>query len=161
MPKVLTINGSSFEFPESRGNPNWAQDITAWAKAITAAVNTVLTVNDLVVGSQIIDNNSSTSKIITGLVFSPSTIRAAHISYVIDRTYTGNPAGIFETGVIYLVYDTLGTTGNKWFLSRNKTGTAGVNFTISDIGQVSYTSTNITSTGYAGLITYVVKTFNQ
>jgi hypothetical protein len=157
---VLTINGTNYEFPESNENPNWAQDITAWATALSSVANRVLTVNsEIGVGSQYINNLASTT-VITDLLF-PNTIQAANISYVVDRSSVSTPAGIFETGIIQLIYDVNGSAGNKWFLYQTKYGDAGIAFTVSDAGQISYTTTDITSNGYAGKIRYSVNTFKS
>jgi hypothetical protein len=160
MSKIITVNGTNFKFPETNENPNWAKAFSDWATAINASGNTIVNGIDLVVGSQTIDNNASTTAI-TDLIFSPLTIRAAHISYVVYRKSTSTPTGTFETGIINLTYDTNGTTNNQWFLSQNKAGNGGITFTVSDAGQVSYTSTNINATGYSGKISFSVKTFKQ
>lgn len=156
MAKVLTVNGSSFEFPQNNEDPNWAQDVTAWAEAVTTAVSDLLAAADLIVGNEVIGNNVVSTTPLTDLVFSPSTIRAAHISYVVYRTSTANLYNHTETGVIYLYYD-----GNAWGLNQSTIGDAGIDFTVTSFGQVEYTTTDINATGYAGKITYSVKLFTQ
>lgn len=161
MAVVLTINGTSYEFPENNEDPNWAQDVTKWAEAVTLAVEDILEASDLIVGNETIGNNVSSTTAITDLVFSPDTIRAAHISYTVYRRSDSTTTGNVETGIIYLMYDTEGASGSKWFLGQNKIGHSGILFSVTDFGQVEYTTDDIGSVGYEGKITYSVKIFTQ
>lgn len=160
MAVVLTVNGSSFEFPQNNEDPNWAQDTTAWANAVTIALNSVLAGTDLTVGEQTILNNVAATSL-TDLVFSTSLIRGAQISYVIYRASTATPTGTFESGIVHLIYDANGSAGNKWFIGQNSVGDAGIVFTVTDTGQLKYASSDIGATGYGGKISYSVKLFNQ
>lgn len=158
---VLTVNGTSYEFPENNEDPNWAQDVTQWAEAMSLAVTDLQAASDLIVGSEVIGNNVTSSTPIPDLVFSPQTIRAVHIAYVVHRKSTANPSGNYETGTIYVVYDEDAASGSIWNIGLNRIGTAGVSFTMTDFGQLEYTSTDINSTGYVGSMTYSVKVFLQ
>lgn len=159
MSKILTINGSSFEFPQNNEDPNWAQDVTAWATEVTSSLNILLSSNNFIVGSESIDNNAVIPVTLANLIFSPNTVRAAHISYVVYRTSTLNPDDTFETGTMYLVYDTKSV--DKWYISIDKEGDAGMSFSVDNTGQVSYISNDIGSSGYSGKISYSVKIFLQ
>lgn len=161
MAKVLTINGSSFEFPQNNEDPNWAQDVTAWAEAVSSSIEDLLAASDLIVGSEVIGNNVTSETPLSDLVFSPDTIRAAHISYVVYRTSDSWTTDVYETGVLYLVYDTNASASYKWILGLNTIGDAGITFSVTDFGQVEYTTTDIDDTGYTGKITYSVKLFAQ
>ena len=161
MAKLFTINGTSYEFPQNNEDPNWAQDVTAWGEAVTTAIQDLLNASDLIVGSEVIGNDVVSATPLTDLVFSPDTIRAAHISYSVYRRSDANPTGNYETGIIYTIYDTEGSPGSLWGIGYNKIGAAGIEFNITDFGQVTYTTSDIDSTGYTGKITYSVKLFTQ
>lgn len=158
---VLTVNGTSYEFPENNDDPNWAQDVTAWAEAVSDSVTDLLAASDLIVGSESINNNAAVAVSLTDLVFSPSTIRGAHISYTVYRASTDQISGNIETGIIYLMYDTDADPGSKWIMGQTRIGNAGILFSVTDFGQVQYTTTDIDSIGYVGKITYSVKLFTQ
>ena len=162
MPKALVVAGTSYNFPVSGENPEWGEDATAWAEAVTEVLSTLLAPGDILETTSTINNNISSATNINGLVFDPGTVRAANINYAIYRISTANPSGHAEDGMIALIYDDSASAGNKWQLSQRRGGTeAGVTFSITDAGQVQYTSTDINSTGYVGTITFTAKTLSK
>lgn len=156
---VLTINGSSFEFPKNNEDPNWAQDVTAWAQAITQAVEGILNNAGQVIGFQAIDNN--TTNTLDDLLFSTVTTRAIHISYVVHRVSDSTTNGSIESGYLIATYDGAASPGSKWQITSTVNGNAGIIFTMSDSGQMSYTTSDIGATNHVGKISYLVKVFNQ
>lgn len=156
----LTVAGTPFSYPESGEEPNWAY-ATDWAVAITAVLSTLVGPNDILKTAFTISNNQSVSTNVNGLLFDPGTVRAANIDYAIYRTSTAAPAGHSETGTIYLIFDNSASAGNKWHLGQKNIGEAGVSFSISDSGQLSYVSTDIGTLGYFGEIIFSAKTLDQ
>lgn len=90
-------------------------------------------------------NNVSSPADVTGLVFANGTVRSffAQVSIAIDAT-----ADLFE------VFELTGIQkGASWDMSAESTGdTSGIAFTITNAGQVQYTSTNV-----AGFVTDTMK----
>lgn len=157
----LTVAGTPYTYPESGEEPNWSGGATDWAIAVTAVLNTLVGPNDILDTTFTINNDQSVATNINGLLFDPGTVRAANIDYSIYRTSTANPAGHSETGTIYLIFDNSASATNKWQLGQKDIGEAGVSFSISDSGQISYISSDIGTTGYFGEITFSAKTLDQ
>ena len=157
----LTITGNTFQYPTSGDDPGWGADATDWAAAITDVLNTIISANDIITTSYIINNNVSVVTDVNRLFFDPSSVRAANITYSIYRISTASPSGNTETGTIYLTFDNSAAVNNKWLLGQQKVGDAGVSFSITDAGQVQYKSTDINTTGYSGTIKFNAKTLGQ
>jgi hypothetical protein len=156
----LTVAGTTYEIPESGENPNWAQGLTDFLSAVTDVLATLVGDGDILKTTFTIANNISSATNINGLLFDSSLTRAANISYSIYRTSTATPSGNAETGTLYIIYDDSASSGNKWNLSQNKDGDAGVAFSITDLGQMQYKSSNINATGYSGTIVFTAKSLD-
>lgn len=161
MPISLIVNGTPYNYPVPGENPEWGGDATAWAKAITDAISTLLGPGDILTSTFSIDNNTMSETNINGLLFDPGTVRAANIEYAVYRISTSNPTGNTESGKIQIVYDDNATLTNKWQLTQSATGNCGVSFTIDDSGQLKYKSTDIGTLGYSGSIRFSAKALTK
>lgn len=162
MPITLIVNNIPYEYPIPGDSPGWGQPATDWAAEVTLVLNDLLGPNDISETIFTIANNVSSFTNINGLSFNTGTVRSAIIDYSIYRTSTANPSGNAESGTINIVYDNLAAPGSKWAMSiGNVTGNSGVTFTITDLGQVQYQSTNINATGYSGNIHFRARTLGQ
>lgn len=157
----LTIAGTTFLYPESGTDPNWGEQASAFAVAVTEALNTLLSPGDILQTQFAIDNDISVATNINGLLFDSGTVRAANISYALYRISTIAPSGNAETGTLYLIFDDSATVGTKWQMTQQKDGEAGVVFFIGDNGQLQYTSSDIDSVGYVGSIVFSAKTLSK
>lgn len=119
----------------------------------------MLAPGDILTTSFSIDNNITVATNVNGLAFDPLTARSAIVSYSIYRTSTTTPSGNAEVGFIKLIYDDSAPAGSKWLITQSSTGIAGVIFSITDAGQVTYKSTDIGAAGYSGVIKFVARTF--
>lgn len=157
----LTINNITFEYPAPGADPGWGEDATGWAEAVTEAINSLLGVGDILETTFNVGNDVSVAEEVTGLAFNTSTVRAATIDYSIYRTSDANPSGNAETGSITIVFDDNAPATEKWIMVQKADGDAGVEFFISDAGQFSYTSTDIDSTNYSGILKFKARTLAQ
>lgn len=157
----LTINNNTFNYPDPGQDPGWGEDATGWAESVTEVLNTLLAPGDILQTSFSVANNVASPSNVVGLFFDGATVRAANISYAINRTSNTNPYGINETGTIYLNYDGAAPLGSKWTLSQQKHNDAGVTFSVNDSGQILYTSTDIGATNYQGTMKFSAKTLSQ
>jgi hypothetical protein len=157
--RELVVNNQTFDYPTDNQDPGWGQDASDWAAEVTDVLNTILAPGDILQTTFDINDNQSSPTSVQGLAFDSSVSRSANITYSIYRTSTDTPAGNAESGVISIVYDNNASVGTKWKISQTKNGEAGVLFTISDLGQFSYTSTEIDtgSGGYAGTLKFSAK----
>lgn len=154
----LTIAGTTFQYPESGTDPNWAEEASSWAVAVTDALNTLLSPGDILTTEFSIDNNISVPTNINGLVFDSGTVRAANVTYAVYRISNSNPSGHAETGLLKLIFDDSAGMGMKWKMTQDIDGSSGVAFSIGDNGQFQYVSTDIGTLGYVGTITFSAKT---
>lgn len=161
MPVTLTVNNIPIEYPTAGDSPGWGQSATEWATQVTLALNNLQSPTDIPQTIFTIQNNITSFTNVVGLLFSPGLVRAAVINYSVYRTSTGSPSGNAESGNMVIVYDNLASSGNKWSLiGGNISGSAGVTFTITDLGQVQYKSSNLGS-GHVGSMHFIAKTLSQ
>jgi hypothetical protein len=158
MPVTLTINNNTYNFPASGEDPNWGPEATDWAIAVTDVLNTLLAPGDILLSTATINNNVAVLTNVNGLLFDPSQVRAANVSYSVYRTSTSNPSGYVEEGTIFLIYDNNASAGNKWTMSQRINGNAGISFNITDAGQIQYITTDIGAAGYSGTMKFLAKT---
>lgn len=161
MPIPLTIKGTTYQYSVPGEDPNWGQENTDWAQAVTTVLNTLVSDNDILETTATISNNIIVPTNVSQLQFDPGSVRAANIDYAIYRTSNDNPSGFSETGTIYLIYDDIPST---WQLSQRSAGESGVDFSILSTGQVQYISSDLdplNNGGYSGIITFQAKTLSK
>lgn len=146
MARDLTVDGSTYAFPEQAANPAWGEVVVDWAEAVSDALAGITATGDILARSANIANN--TTAVVTGLSFDSTLVRGATVLYSIYRTSTTISTPKVETGMIQIDYD-----GTTWSLSREATQDTGVDFTIA-AGVVSYTSTDVGATSYTGTMSY-------
>lgn len=158
MPKVLIINNTPYNYPTSGDEPGWGGDATGWATGVTEVLNDLLGPNDILETAFNVANNQSSASDITGLAFNTASVRSAIVEYSIIRISDSTPNGTAETGQLHLIYDNLA----GWSIGQGGViGNAGVNFSILSTGQVQYTSTDIGSLNYIGIMKFRAKTLQQ
>lgn len=114
--------------------------------ASSAYLNSDVDIDFTIVNNQILATN------ITNLSFDGSTYRGFVIDYTIYRSTSINE--VAQIGRLRGVYK---TTAASWSLSDDYSGdNAGVTFSITNLGQIQYTSTSILGTSYSGLLTYKI-----
>jgi hypothetical protein len=147
----LTVNGSTFSYPDAGEPKGWGEDATLWAQEVTDLLS------DLKGPTFSVSNNQAVAANITGLAFDSASVRSAIIQYSIYRVTNSNE--LAETGQLFLIYK---NNANTWTVSRQFFGDdAGVTISITTGGQLQYTSTNVTGTGYSGEMTFRAQTLNQ
>lgn len=150
MSRVLTINGSDFNFPEQGEDPQWGTEITDWAEEVTDVLNSITSVDDILLTSFSLTNNQSTFADINGLTFSKTSVRSARIT--LDIYITTSTEELQESVDMILGYK---NTADEFRLSILSSGdSSGVTFNITSNGQMQYKTTNISGTGYSGTIKF-------
>lgn len=158
MPKTLIVNNTPFSYPTAGDEPGWGGEATAWATEVTNVLNNLLGPNDILETSFNIANNQTTAANVTGLIFNTGAVRSAVVEYSVFRISDTNPSGNTETGEMHIVYDnaagfSIGIGGIV--------GNSGCIFTITAAGQVQYTSTDIGSTNYTGIMKFKARALQQ
>lgn len=161
MPIPLIIKGTTYQYSIPGEDPNWGQENTDWAQAVTNVLNTIVSDNDILETTATIANNIAIPTNVSQLQFDIGSVRAANIDYAIYRTSNDNPSGFSETGTIYLIYDDVPAS---WQLSQRSVGNSEVVFSITSLGQIQYVSSDLdplSNGGYSGIITFQAKTLSK
>lgn len=154
----LVVNGISYTYPIAGTNPQWGEDASEWAQAVTEVLSNLVGEFDILGTNFSLDNNVDPANLITGLSFSNSVTRSAEISYTIYRLAEDSGAGLTElseTGKINIIRR---STEDEWEFSQIKTGDAQVSFFINSDGTFSYTSSDLPSdVSYQANLTFSAK----
>lgn len=158
MPKIL-IKGTEIDFPSSGASPNWAPAIVEVVEALADAVNSVTATYDVPPQIQNIDaNNSSTNVNINNLNFPAIDVRAATVYYSVYRKTqnSGPPDGkeVTEAGLLEINYNASRPVGQKWEIVRTGQSNALINFNITDLGQIQFSTQPLTGISHTGIISY-------
>jgi len=157
MARQLVVGNTPFNYPDPGDSPGWGQDATGWAQAVTDELSTVANINDISETAFSIANNILVLTDISSLLFNNSTVRAVEITYSIYRVT--NLIELGEEGTINIIYK---NTANTWYLDQRSGGDdSGVLFSITNSGQMQYTSSNVSGTSYSGIMKFRAKTLSQ
>lgn len=151
MPKDLQVGSDIFEYPIT-GDGNWGEEATGWATAVTNALTSVQGPNDILVRSAALNNNQTTPEDIQNLNFDTVAVLSVTIEYFIQRNGTVVDT---ENGVCLANYN-----GSTWKITQESTGDLGVVLSITNTGQVQYTSTDYPG-HTSSLIRFKAKTIDQ
>lgn len=151
---LVTLNNKSFVIPEPGQEPGWGEDVTAYLIELAEVLDFLLAPGDIVNSTASILNNQTSPVDVVGLSFSNAETRSARATYQIKRSVAGNT--LIQSGTLFLDWN---PQTSNWVLTHDFTaGNAGVTFTVLPSGQVQYTSTNLTGSGYQGDIVFSAKT---
>lgn len=156
MATTVTINGTTYQIPSQGDSPPWGDELSDLLLALVNVANNSTGTGDILTTSFNIANNQSAAANVTGLSFDTGTVRSAIIQYSLYRT--SNVSESSEGGFIYVTYK---STAGTWELAQSYAGTSGVTFTITNGGQVQYTSSDIGATAYSGKMKFQAKAFLQ
>lgn len=146
MARQLTINGTTYNYPDAGESPGWGEDASAWAEAITNAVNDLTGPSDIPLTTSIIADNIAVFTNVTGMKFLTPGTKAFTLYYVVNRT--DGVTAQNEYGLLHGVYN-----GTDWLMSREYVGESGLTMQITSTGQVQYKSSAIGGV-YIGTITF-------
>lgn len=151
----IVIGGTTINLPISGSAPNWAPAIIEFAQAVQDALNGLAGPFDVSPQIFVMTSNVNTNVSLPNLSFPTSTVRGAFIRYTVFRSTTGGGATtVSEAGNMYVTYNPTNTAGSLWEMSRDYVGDANVTFTITDVGQVQFSSASISGSGHTGQIAY-------
>lgn len=158
MPTII-IKGTPIEFPSSGASPNWSPAVIEAVEALAEAVNAVTATYDVPPQVQNIDANNSSSNVnINSLNFPASDVRAATIYYSVNRVTqdSGPPDGqeVVEAGTLEINYNSSRAVSSKWELIRSGGGDALIDFNITDLGQIQFSTTALTGINHTGIISF-------
>ena len=150
---TVTIQNNVIEFPESGTSPNWAPAVLAFVQAVEAALAGLTGGYDVAPQTQNIDAaNPLTDIDVTALNFPPVDVRAVTIYYAVTRTT--DSAEVAEGGTIEMVYNGSNPVTDKWEIVNTHAGDALISFSVSDTGQVKFSTEALAGLDHTGKITF-------
>lgn len=157
---LITILGTVINFPDSGSAPQWSQAVIQFATLVSQAINSVIGSFDVPPQSLTIDgNNPGTNVSIPNLTFSTLSVRAAFIRYSVYRNTSLSTA--VEQGTILIAYNPTNPSGNLWEINQDKIGNAHITFSVTDTGEVEFSTTAISGTSHNGVIFYTAQSMLQ
>lgn len=156
---IITIKGTEINLPDSGASPNWAPAIIEAFEALADAVNSISATFDVAPQAQNIDaNNSSTNVDLNNLNFPSSDVRAATVYYTVFRMTqnSGPPDGqeVVEAGTLEISYNDDRPVTQKWEMVRSGQSEAFIDFNITDLGQIRFSTTALTGINHTGIVSY-------
>lgn len=104
-------------------------------------------------------NNQAGVADITGLRFDHRGVSQVAIDYLIQRVTTSTGAvEKIETGIFLLAYKPTANTWSKVVIGTAGPDTSGVTITVTALGQVQYTSTNVAGTAHISRMVWRART---
>jgi hypothetical protein len=152
----LTINGTVYPLPTQGDNPPWGESLSNIITALASVVNSTTGPSDILVTSFALTNNQSSPANVIGAAFNTASVRSAIISYSLYISTSTNE--LSECGQIYCTFK---STAGSWELAQNYVGISGVVFSITNAGQIQYTTTNVSGINYSGKMKFKASAFLQ
>jgi len=162
MAVTVTIRGTPIPFPTSGESPNWAEAVTEFAQAVEDALITLgLGIGDITPQIYNIDafNGNVIPQDVQNLAFSNTLVRSSVIRYAVTRTSSTETA--IEAGLILIAYNPSLSVGNKWYITTQKVGDGKISFSITDAGQIQFTTTALGGINYSGEISFAAVSLLQ
>ncbi len=156
----ITIQGTVIAFPNSGSSPDWSPAVIQFAEAVSNALSTSTGPADVAQQVLTLDSyNPGTNVLIPNLTFSTALVRAAYIKYSVIRSTSSMT--VAEAGNIMMVYNPSLGSGLKWEMDRNYVQDASITFSVSDTGQVQFSTGTLSGTGHTGTLTYSAQALLQ
>lgn len=150
----LTVRSKVYNYPEQGEDPIWGEEATGWAEAVTDVLADVVGPGDILQTAFSVANNQVAPAEVTGLLLDTGVVRSAVIDCSVYRVSTAQPYGHAENFTIYAIYDNSAPVNSKWSISIEANMNSGVTLDINDLGQFTYTSTDIGTLGYNGTMRF-------
>lgn len=151
----INISGTIIEFPSSGQDPNWSNAVIQFAEAVAAALSIVAGPFDVAPQIYTMTSNVNTNVNIPNLAFPTSNVRGAFIRYTVFRQTTTDT--VSEAGNIIIVYNPANPVSQKWEIVRDYDEDALMTFTITDTGQVQFSSALLAGANHVGTITFAAQ----
>lgn len=159
MSYIVTIQGNQISLPSVSASPNWAPGQVAFNQAVANALQFAVGTYDIPPQTYTMLANINAAVAIPGLAFPVSQVRAVYLYYYVFRqTSTNNEC---ESGFLTMNYNPNNSAGNLWSIGRQAVGNSTVSFTVSDAGQVSFSSNDLPGSNHVGTIGFYAKVLQQ
>lgn len=157
----ITIKGTRISIPNSGASPQWSPAIIQAFQALSDAVNAYTGTFDVAPQTKNIDiYNTSANISIDNLAFPAANVRAVTVFYTVYRkTEESAPAAgdnveVAEAATLVCVYNNSRPSNQKWEVVRDGSGDAFVDFNMTDLGQIQFSTTALSGINHTGIIAY-------
>ena len=153
---LININGINVNFPDAGSSPQWAGAVIQAIELIAQALTISAGPFDIPPQNFIMTSNINPNVPIPNLEFPVTAVQGAMIFYGVQRST--NSTKVSQSGILIINYDPTQSPGNLWqitdeFAASSSAG-ADITFTVSDVGQLQFSTTSIAGTGHAGTINF-------
>lgn len=138
MSKKLQVGRDVYEYSQNGETPGWGEDNSAWAEAVTDALNDVKGPNDILATSAVLANNQTDFVDIVGLTFNTAQVIYVNVEFFIKRTSDNGTTTITESGTIIGNFD-----GSEFYISQDSVGASGIEIEVTSTGQFQYKSSDL------------------
>lgn len=144
---LVSVNNIPFEIPAQGASAPWGESLTDYFVEVARVLNSLKGANDILETGATIQNNVTSFTDIPDFKFNTATVRSFAVQCSVSRE-TGTTK-IYESFVLAGL-----RTDTDWILQLEGFGDAGIELDITPAGQVQYRSSNISGTGYQGLLKF-------
>jgi hypothetical protein len=144
---ILQVNNIPFTIPTQGEQPAWGEGLTDYLTEVARVLNSLKGANDILETGATIQNNVTTFTDIPDFKFNAATVRSFSVQCSVARE-TGS-SKVYESFVLSGL-----RTDTDWILQLEGFGDSGIELDITPAGQVQYKSSDISGSGYSGLIKF-------
>jgi hypothetical protein len=148
----ITVSGTTVNFPSSGDSPNWSPAIIQFAQLVAAALQFSFGPFDIPPQTFDITSDVNNNVILPNLSFPTTQVNGALIQFSVSRV--SSTTTVTETGLMVIDYNPTFPTNEKWQISVDYAGEAQITFTVTDVGQVLFSTTSLPGSFVSGAITY-------
>lgn len=149
---TITIQGTQIDFPSSSESPNWSEAIDQFATAVEAALSGLAGAFDVPPQVYVIDSfNPVTNQALPNFSFPVTDVRSIFVRYAVFRQTDSVTA--YETGNIIAIYSPDNPVNNKWDFSVDRVGNGSITFSMTDAGQIQFSTATLAGINHTGKIT--------
>ncbi len=138
----LVVIDKGFDYPDTGTGEGWGEAATDWAEAMSEAMNSIVSNQDIPLSEAVVVNGSS--GIVNGMNFSASAVQRIEVTGVINRVYTAlsTKAEEAEAFTVQGAYN-----GVDFLISLQASGDdTGVALDVTSLGQFEYVAEDKTDT---------------
>lgn len=144
---IVSVNSIPFTIPTQGENPAWGESLTDYFVEVAKVLNSLKGANDILETGATISNNVTTFTDIPDFKFNPSVVRSFSVQCSVSRETDSTK--VYESFVLSGL-----RTDTDWLLQLEGFGDSGIELDITPAGQVQYKSSDISGSGYAGLLKF-------
>ncbi len=152
MSTPILISGTTINFPSSGDSPNWSPAVIQFAQLVAAALQFSFGPFDIPPQTYDLIADVNTNVALPNLSFPTTQVIGAIVSFSVSRVSSSST--VSETGEIIVNYNPTFPTNEKWQINTEFIGNANITFSITDVGQVQFSTTTIGGSFVSGTITY-------